>query len=329
MNDLLIVSAPPHIHSNLNLRRAIYTLILSLIIILIASTILFGIYSFLVVSVSTLSAVIFEATFTYVTRKKITIQDGTAILTGLLIGLSLPPMVPLWIPIFGSFFAIVFVKQFFGGLGFNFVNPALTARAFLMLSFPWIMTTSWKSPVQGSLSGIDTITRATPLTLLKNPAYYGNPDLIIANLNKIGYLKILLLGQIGGSIGETFKVLIIACGIILLISKIIDYRIVAGYILSFCLLNLILPGVISPIFQLLSGGVLLAIFFMATDWVTTPVTKIGRWIFGIGCGLFTALFRSFLSFPEGVTPAILLMNFVVPLIDRLTIKRRRSLCQRE
>ncbi|MEO0127500.1 MAG: RnfABCDGE type electron transport complex subunit D [candidate division WOR-3 bacterium] len=327
MNNLLLVSSPPHIHSALNHKNAVLFIILCLSPAVITGTIFFGFYALGIICISIFSSLSFEIVFEYFTKRKITIYDGTAILTGLLLGLSLPPGVPFWIPILGVGFAIIVTKQLFGGFGFNLLNPALTGRAFLVLTFPGIMATSYQTPLKGTLSGMDTITQATPLTVLKNPGYYGNMNLILEKFSSASYLKILFFGQIGGAIGETCKILLLIGGLFLLLLKIIDYKIVVGYIFSFLLLNLLLPGRINPLFQLFSGGVILAIFFMATDWVTTPITKYGRWMFGIGCGVFTVLIRYFSGYPEGVTPAILLMNILTPLIDKLVIKRRTE-CQK-
>uniref|UniRef100_A0A7V1EH42 Ion-translocating oxidoreductase complex subunit D n=1 Tax=candidate division WOR-3 bacterium TaxID=2052148 RepID=A0A7V1EH42_UNCW3 len=327
MDDLFVVSSAPHIHSKLNLKKSIFIVILCLLPSLIAGVIYFGLYSLIVVVFSILSSTISEMFYEYLKNRKITFSNGSAILTGLLLGMSLPPMVPLWIPITGSAFAIIIVKQIFGGIGFNLLNPALAGRAFLTLTFPLIMSTSYQTPVYGVLSGIDVITQATPLTILKNPKYYGDANLIIEKFSSPDYLKILLFGKIGGAIGETCKILLLIGGISLLFLKIIDFRIVIGYLFSYLILNLFIPGGINPLFQLFSGGVLLTIFFMATDWVTTPITKNGRWIFGIGCGIFTVLLRRFSVYPEGITPSILLMNLLSPLIDKLTIKRRIE-CQK-
>ncbi|MGB9720228.1 MAG: RnfABCDGE type electron transport complex subunit D [bacterium] len=321
MDELLVVSAPPHIHSNLSTNRAVYAVCLGLVPSMVFGILNFGTYAFLIVFLSVISSTTSEAVFEYLAGKKITISDGTAILTGLLLAMSLPPGVPLWVPIIGSGFAIILVKQVFGGLGFNYLNPALAARAFLTLSFPQIMNTAWRTPSYGSFSGIDTISQATPLTILKNPAYYGNTETIINRFNSPDFLRTLFSGMIGGSIGETCKIALIIGGLALLFLKIIDYRIVSGYIVGFLLLNFVMPNSINPIFQLFTGGVLIAIFFMATDWVTTPITKNGRWIFGVGCGILTTIFRHYSHYPEGVTPAILLMNLITPLIDKLTNRR--------
>jgi len=322
MGDLFVVSSSPHTHSGINTSRAVYIVCLGLLPSLIFGIFNFGLYVLFVVMVSVLSSVVFEMITEYLTKRQITIHDGTALLTGLLLGMSLPPGVALWIPIIGAGFSIILVKQMFGGMGFNFLNPALTGRAVLLFAFPAIMTTAWRAPFYGTISGIDTLTQATPLTILKNPGYYGDAGVIINKFNTFNFLKILFFGNIGGSIGETCKLTIILGGLVLLFLKIIDYRIVVNYLLSFLLLSVVLPHKVNPIFYLFSGGVLLTIFFMATDWVTTPITKSGRWIFGIGCGVFTVLFRLFSPFSEGVTPAILLMNLFTPFIDKITMKRR-------
>jgi electron transport complex protein RnfD len=325
MDELLDVSDSPHIHSKLNINKTIYIVCLALMPSLIFGIFNFGIYTFFVLAISIFSSIAFESLIDLLLKRPIGIADGTAILTGILLGMSLPPGVPLWIPIVGSGFAIIIVKQVFGGLGFNYLNPALTARAFLMFTFPLIMSTHWHLSGNGTLSGIDTVTQATPLTIWKNPGYYGNTTVIYNSFGSFNFLKTLFFGQIGGSIGETCKIALIVGGLFLLFFRIIDYRVVSGYVLSFLLLNLILPGSINPLFQLFSGGVLLAIFFMATDWVTTPITKNGRWIFGLGCGILTVVFRHYSPYHEGVTPSILLMNLLTPLIDKITIRKRRLL----
>ncbi|MGQ9702698.1 MAG: RnfABCDGE type electron transport complex subunit D [bacterium] len=321
MDDLLLVSAGPHIHSRMNINRATCSLFVALTPSLIFSSINFGLYALVVVITCIASCIISELICDYIKAKKLSkICDGTPIITGMLLGMSLPPAVPLWIPVIGGAFSIIIVKKIFGGLGFNLLNPALTGRAFLVFSFPLIMTTAWHVPVSGTVSGIDTISQATPMMILKNPEYYGDTQTIINTYNSLSFLKRMFFGNIGGSIGETCKLAIILGGIVLLYMKIIDYKIVLGYLSSFLIFSIIFLNKVNPIFSLLSGGVLLAIFFMATDWVTTPITKNGRWIFGIGCGFLTIFFRSFSLFPDGVTPAILIMNICTPLIDKITMR---------
>ncbi len=321
MKELLQVSASPHIRSKRDINKAMRLVIIALIPTLIFSTYLFGIRALIIVLLSIITSVVCEAVMERMLGRNISITDGSAILTGILLAFNLPPGVPFWIPIVGSAFAIIFAKQLFGGLGYNFINPALAGRAFLMASWPWAMTKEWLAPVNGTLSGIDGITSATPLNLLKNAANYGDPHFVIKHLNEFATIKNLFIGKVGGCIGETSALLLLIGGIFLIIIGITDYRIVVGYLGSFILLALVLPTRGSLLFHLFSGGLFLGVFFMATDWVTSPITKKGRWIFGIGCGVLTMVIRVWGGYPEGVSYSILLMNVFTPLIDRLTRER--------
>ncbi len=318
MKDILIVSAPPYIRTRSSVSLAMKIVILALLPAFMYSVYIFGWRALVITVLCIVSCMISEAVMQKMLGKKITLDDGSAVLTGLLLAFNLPPGVPLWLPVVGSIFAIVFAKQLFGGLGHNFVNPALAGRAFLMASWPSFMTKEWLAPRGGTLSGIDGITSATPLTLLKNPANFGVPDVIIQQLNEMTTIKNLFFGKIGGCLGETSALLLLIGGLFLIIVGIIDYRIVTGYLLSFAILAVVLPtkGIL-PL-HLLSGGLFLGAFFMATDWVTSPVTKKGRWIFGIGCGVLTAIIRIWGGYPEGVSYSILLMNVFTPVIDRFT-----------
>jgi electron transport complex protein RnfD len=321
VNEMLIVSASPHIRAKQKTSLAMRIVTIALLPALIFATYLFGLRVLLITLISILSAVGCEALMQRMLGKKITITDGSAILTGLLLAFNLPPGVPWWLPAVGSAFAIIFAKQLFGGLGYNFINPALAGRAFLMASWPSFMTKEWLAPVGGTLSGIDGITTATPLSLLKNPANYGNPEIIIRQLNDFDTLRDIFFGRIGGCIGETSALFLLIGGLFLISLKIVDYRIVVGYLGSFVLLVWLLPTQGSVLFHLFAGGLFLGAFFMATDWVTSPVTKKGRWIFGIGCGVITVIIRIWGGYPEGVSYSILLMNVFTPLIDRLTKER--------
>lgn len=321
VNEMLIVSASPHIRAKRKISLAMRVVTIALLPALIFATYLFGLQVLLITIISILSAVGCEALMQRMLGKKITITDGSAILTGLLLAFNLPPGVPWWLPAVGSAFAIIFAKQLFGGLGYNFINPALAGRAFLMASWPSLMTKEWLAPVGGTLSGIDGITTATPLSLLKNPANYGNPEIIIRQLNDFDTIRDIFFGRIGGCIGETSALFLLVGGLFLIFLKIVDYRIVVGYLGSFVLLVWLLPTQGSVLFHLFAGGLLLGAFFMATDWVTSPVTKKGRWIFGIGCGVITVIIRIWGGYPEGVSYSILLMNVFTPLIDRLTKER--------
>lgn len=321
MKDLLIVSASPHISGRLDISLAMKAVILALLPALMFSVYIFGWRALLVTVITIVSCMISEAIMQRMLGKKITLDDGSAVLTGILLAFNLPPGVPLWLPIVGSVFAIVFAKQLFGGLGYNFINPALAGRAFLMTSWPSFMTKEWLIPTGSTLSGIDSITSATPLTLLKNPANFGPPEVIIQRLNEMETIKNLFIGKVGGCIGETSALLLLIGGLFLIIVGIVDYRIVTGYLVSFGILAFVLPTKANLPFHFFSGGLFLGAFFMATDWVTSPVTKKGRWIFGIGCGVLTAVIRIWGGYPEGVSYSILLMNVFTPLIDRFTKER--------
>ena len=321
MKELLVVSASPHIRGKIDISLAMKMVIIALLPSFIFSVHLFGLRALYITLISIITCIVCEAIMQRMLGKKITITDGSAVLTGLLLAFNLPPGVPLWLPVVGSAFAIIFAKQLFGGLGYNFINPALAGRAFLMASWPSTMTKEWLAPAGGTLSGIDGITSATPLNLLQNPGNYGVPELIIKQLNNIPTIKNLFFGKIGGCIGETSALLLLIGGLFLIIIGIVDYRIVVGYLGSFVLLAFVLPTNGNLLFHLFSGGLFLGVFFMATDWVTSPVTKKGRWIFGIGCGVLTIIIRIWGGYPEGVSYSILLMNVFTPIIDRFTKER--------
>jgi electron transport complex protein RnfD len=306
----LIVSASPHIYSNISITRIMWSVVIALMPALFGSVYFFGFRTLLVTALSIASAVGFEALFLKLSGRKITILDGSAVITGILLAFNLPPAVPLWIPVIGSAFAVVIVKQLFGGLGYNFVNPALAARAFLMVSWPQLMTSGWLAPKSGYLAGYDAISQATPLSAAKL-----FKDI---SLNSWPVIKNLIIGNRGGCIGETSAILLLIGATYLLIRGFISYRIPVAYIGSVVILSLILPTKFSPFFHVFSGGLILGAFFMATDYVTSPINAKGQWIFGIGCGVITMLIRLWGGYPEGVSYSILLMNVATPLIDRYT-----------
>ncbi len=313
----LLVSASPHIRSGISIPKVMWMVVISLIPAFIGSVWFFGLRAVLLTVLSIASAVASEAITEKAFGRPITIKDGSAVITGILLAFNLPPGVPFWVPIVGSAFAIIIVKQLFGGLGYNFLNPALAARAFLMVSWPSLMTGKWLAPRTGYLAGFDAITQATPLNLLKN-----GPPSVIPHLNSAEVLKNLFFGNVGGCIGETSALLLLIGAGVLFAYKIIDYRIPLSYIATVFILTWVLPTPASPLFHLLAGGLILGAFFMATDYTTTPVTPKGRWIFGIGCGVITVMIRLWGGYPEGVSYSILLMNVATPLIDRLTRPRR-------
>jgi len=279
---------------------------------IIASGIVFGLRSVIMILISVLSCLVFEYVSRRIMKRDNTISDLTAVVTGILLAFNLPPTLPYYMVIIGAFFAIVVVKQMFGGLGNNFVNPALTARIILAIAFPNAMT-SWavsKGPFHllNSLQGVDLVSSATPLAILKSQGAAGAADLP-------SYLS-LFLGDKAGCIGEV-SILALAIGAVYLISrKVITLWIPVSFIGTVLLLTGL--GGKDPLYELLAGGLFLGAFFMATDYVTSPVTRKGRIIFGIGCGLITALIRLYGNMAEGVSFSILLMNILTPHLDKFT-----------
>uniref|UniRef100_A0A7C6A912 Ion-translocating oxidoreductase complex subunit D n=1 Tax=candidate division WOR-3 bacterium TaxID=2052148 RepID=A0A7C6A912_UNCW3 len=328
----LVVSASPHIKSGVTTEKLMWSVVIALLPAFLGSIYFFGLKSLLLVGLSIASALLSEAFAQKIFGRKITITDGSAVITGILLAFNLPPGVPLWMPIIGSAFAIIIAKQFFGGLGYNFVNPALAGRAFLMISWPYFMTAKWLAPNNGYLAGFDAVTQATPLTLLKNtlvsmkdstitPEQLALAKNTLTQLNSLPVIKNLFFGNVGGCLGETSALLLLVGAIFLLATKVIDYRIPVSYLGTVTILSLIIPTQTNVLFQLFSGGLFLGAFFMATDYVTSPVTKLGRWLFGIGCGLLTVIIRTWGGYPEGVSYSILFMNLLTPLIDRYTKPR--------
>ena len=292
--------------------------IISLLPTAVASVYLFGLNSLFVIVISVVTCVITELLCNLLFKQEITITDGSAVVTGILLAFTLPPTTPFWIVIIGGFLAIFLVKQLFGGLGYNIFNPALAARAILLSSWPVALTT-WIQPVK-SFFILDTVTSASPLGILKE-AQRAADTVTQASMMKSGgvmesaysYLD-LLLGTIPGSLGETCKITLLLGAIILFIFKIIDWRIPFSYIGTVFILSI--PFGRDPVGAVLSGGLILGAFFMATDWVTSPTTKGGKLLFGTCCGILTALIRSWGGFPEGVCYSILFMNCLSPLIEK-------------
>ncbi len=330
MSQQEVIIAPPHIRTTASVPGVMWSVVSALIPAIIGGVYFFGLRALLIIALSTVAAVILEAFTQVLLRRPVTIYDGSAVITGILVGLVLPPRVPLWLPIVGAAIAIIMIKQLFGGLGHNLLNPALAGRVFLQIMFPSYLLTRFSSPVHGSITGgIDAVTQATPLMILKNTASVlsppGNSPLwtdftlkTVNQLNSLPVLKNLFFGNVGGSIGETSSLLLLVGAFFLLALRIIDFRIPLSYLATVVILSLVLPTPASPIFHLFSGGLILGAFFMATDYTTTPLTKLGVWLFGIGCGVLTVLFRIWGIYPEGVAFAIVLMNLTTPLLDTLT-----------
>jgi electron transport complex protein RnfD len=287
----------------LSVSRTMYIVLLALLLPTGASIYFFGYYALSVIAVSVATAVLTEYLAKKL-RRRAFVMDGSAVVTGLLLALTLPPTIPLWMVVLGSVFAIAIVKEAFGGLGHNIFNPALGSRAFMQVSFPMEMTT-WVSPTGFSF---DAVTSASPLS-----------EAFIWEGGKLPLYRELFMGNVSGSLGETSALLILLGGILLIAIRIIDWRIPLAYIGTVGILSLILGQ--DAIFHLLSGGLMLGAFFMATDYVTSPLTHRGRLIFGFGAGILTITIRLYGGMPEGVCFAILFMNALSPLIDRYIIMR--------
>jgi len=300
-NRKLVVSTSPHIKDKKNTKKVMYIVSILLLLPVIGGVYFFGIYTIIVVLVSIITAILTEFIAKKL-RKKQFIMDGSAIVTGILFALVLPPRIPLWTVVIGSAFCIAIVKEAFGGIGHNIFNPALAGRAFLTVTFAGMMTT-WIAPVK-SFTSIDSITTATPLG--EGFSYAGSTSDL--------YLD-LLFGNVGGCIGETSAILILIGGLFMLATGLIKWRIPVVYIGTVFLFTWLIPGQ-DPIFHILAGGLLLGAFFMATDYVTCPMTGRGQVIFALGAGILVILIRVYGSLPEGVAFSILLMNAFTPLIDR-------------
>ena len=301
----LTVASSPHIRGNFSTRRIMLDVVLALLPALCVGIGVLGWRSLVVTLISVAAAVGAEWLFSVLTKSRNTTIDGSAMVTGLLLAMTLPHTVPYWMAAVGSIFAIVVVKMLCGGLGQNIFNPALTARAFLMLIFPVGLT---------RYVGVDGVASATPLHHMVMPAL---PEESIMDM---------FLGNCPGSIGEISALALLVGGAYLVWRKVISIRIPAAYIGTVAVLTLVFSKTGSPVewmvYQLLSGGLLLGAIFMATDYATSPATPVGQVIYGVGCGGLTVLFRYFGLFPEGVTYAILIMNALVWLIDRHTAPRR-------
>lgn len=305
----LIVSHAPHVRSSENTRNIMFDVLIALMPALIAGVVVMGYRAFFVALICVASSVFFEWGWQKLLKKTITISDCSAAVTGLLIALNLPVTIPFWIAIIGCFFAIIIVKQFFGGLGNNFMNPALAGRAFLLTSWAKPMTT-WIKPFDKIylFNNADVISSATPLAIVKE----GTGDTLPTYLD-------LFLGNVSGCIGEISALAILIGAGYLLYKKVIDLKIPFFYILTVFVLSYFAGR--DGLFQILSGGLMLGAFFMATDYVTTPYTKTGQIIFGIGCGFLTFVIRTWGGYPEGVSYSILLMNLLTPLIDKFTVPK--------
>ncbi len=298
----MTVTLSPHVRAGTTTRMLMRDVVIALLPAGVIGVYRFGLAALLLLVTSVASALLFEALGQRMFGRRVDLSDGSAVVTGLLIAYGLPPSAPFWLAIIGPAVALILVKQLFGGLGHNFVNPALAARGVLLASWPVLMT-AWALP-----GAMDALSSATPLVALRAAAAPSHLQ--------------LLLGQCGGSIGEVGRIGIALGAAYLLIRRVITWHIPASY-LGFSMLFALLGGGIAgdPLTYLLSGGLLLGACFMATDYVTSPVTPLGRIVFGFGCALINFLIRAYGAYPEGVTYAILLMNVATPLIERMTLPR--------
>ena len=300
MNKLLNVSSSPHVRSGVTTKNIMYDVAIAMIPATVWGVMQFGLYSLLVVAATVLSCVLSEYVFEVLMKKPVTISDGSALVTGMILGLNMPPSIPIWMPVLGGVFSIIVVKQLYGGLGQNFMNPALAGRCFLLLSFTKPMN-QFTDPMVNSVSG------ATPLAVLKDGGSYD--------------LAAMFLGKIPGTIGEISTLALLIGAAYLLAKKVISIRIPGTYILTFAVFVFIFgrQDLGYVLAEICGGGLIFGAFFMATDYVTSPITPKGQIIFGICLGILTGLFRLFGGSSEGVSYAIIFCNILVPLIEKVTL----------
>ena len=318
-HEKLIVSSSPHMVTKTDTSKIMGTVLIALLPAFAVGIYQFGFRVVTLTAVFVASCVLFEYLYNKITKKPQTVGDLSAVLTGVLLAFNCPSSLPYEIAIVGSFAAIVVIKQLFGGIGQNLVNPAVTARVFMFIAFATPMT-SWPTPRGGHATGavVDATTSATPLGVLSHGSF--------ADVYNDGFTKMdLFLGNVGGCIGEVSALAILIGGLFLIWTKVISPIIPVTFIATVFVLGLIWGGFDGALFHILAGGLMLGAFFCATDYVTSPTLPLGKVIFGIGCGLFTMLIRIFASYPEGVSFAILLMNILTPYIDKICEKKMYKL----
>ena len=311
----ILVSSSPHIRSGKTTAGIMRDVCIALTPALFCSVIFFGVRSLFLCALCVIFSVGFEYLWQKITKRNVTIKDGTAFVTGMLLSFNLPVSAPWWICPIGAFVAIIIAKQFFGGTGHNFMNPTIVGRSFLLASWPVIMT-RWVDPFSTGFSiPADVVSSATPLAILKNNATGEIPSFLS-----------MFLGNTAGCLGETSVLAILLGGAYLVLRKVISLRIPFTYILTVAILSFVFPNAgYAPLesagINVLSGGLMLGAFFMATDYVTSPITAKGQIVMGLGCGILTFVIRRFGGYLEGVSYAILLMNVATPLIDRCTASK--------
>ena len=325
MADPIIISASPHVHSARTSKKVMYDVLYALIPAFLVSIYVFGINALVLTSVAVISCILFEYIIQkYLLKTEITITDGSALITGILLAFNLPANLPIWMIIVGALIAIGVAKLSFGGLGYNIFNPALVGRVFLLVCFP-VQMTSWPTAVENNLSLVDAVTGETTLGIIKEGLMYGETMSTISE--KIPSAMELLLGITSGSAGEMSALALLLGGIFLIVRKVITWHIPVTILVTMAVMTgifwLVNPEMYaSPLIHILSGGAILGAFYMATDLVTSPMTKKGMMIFAIGIAVITVVIRLFGAYPEGVSFAILIMNAFVPLIDKYFKPRR-------
>jgi len=305
MDSKLHISVSPHIRASHTTQTIMRDVVIALLPATVAGIVIFGLSALWVVLTCVLTAVLSEFLFNLVVKKRQTVTDFSAVVTGLLLALNLPATVPLWQAVVGTVFAIIIVKCFFGGLGCNVVNPAITARVFMLIAFTEVTAAAF--PV-----GVDAVSSSTPLSLLKE-----------GRIEEVPGLLDLFLGKIGGAIGETCVVALLIGGIYLVVRRVIQWYLPVAFIGTTFLLTWAVSSwdVTLATTHLLSGGLFIGAIFMATDYVTSPTTPVGKLIFGVGAGALTVLIRFWGGYPEGVSFAILLMNILNPFIEQWTTRK--------
>jgi len=305
--EKLIVTTSPHFHAKATTPKIMGDVLIALTPAAIASVVLFGFQALLILAVCIATCVASEFIFNLIIKKKQTVSDLSACVTGTLLALSLPATASVWHCLVGSVFAIVVVKCLFGGIGCNFANPAVTARVFMLIAF----ATSIAGGTVTNFQSVDIVGSATPLDVIK-----------MGDTSTLPSLLDMLLGNRGGAIGETCVLALLLGGIYLIVRRVINWQVPVIFIGTVFVLSLLVKqDVTIALYQMLGGGVVLAAFFMATDYSTTPINKLGRMVFAFGCGVITVLIRFWGSYPEGVSFAILLMNILSPYIEKLCAKK--------
>lgn len=324
MADPIIISASPHVHSARTSKKVMYDVLYALIPAFLVSIYVFGISALILTLVAVISCIVFEYLIQkYLLKTEITVTDGSALITGILLAFNLPTNLPIWMIIVGAFIAIGVAKLSFGGLGYNIFNPALVGRVFLLVCFP-VQMTSWPTSVENKLT-LDAVTGETTLGIIKEGLMYGETMSTISE--KIPSAMELFLGITSGSAGEMSALALLLGGIFLIVRKVITWHIPVTMLATMAVMTgifwLLNPELYAnPLIHILSGGAILGAFYMATDLVTSPMTKKGMMIFAIGIAIITVVIRLFGAYPEGVSFAILIMNAFVPLIDKYFKPRR-------